>query len=1388
MEVKQNRKTIAPYYVGLDIGTDSVGFAATDTEYKLLRHGGNAIWGVRLFDEGQTAVERRGHRVARRRLARRKWRLHLLRELFDSAIAEKDMGFFARMDESFLQEEDKSGRTKYALFADKDFTDKDYHRLYPTVYHLRKELIENPEPHDVRLVYLALHHLIKSRGHFLEEIEGDERREFSDLWKELKDILWDCLQLEVSVTDVEELKAVLQNGKLGKKDRGTKLKKELLTFTEDEGDEREPKVLAKVKDKICAFLAGSKVKLSELFGISELEGSVELSMGEEEREKACADAQDFADFLRSAFAIYDALRLAEILSKYTYICEKKCDEYEKHRADVKMLKKYVREVLADDALYKRIFVQKILTGSKKDSPLPNYAAYSGYRNRGGDKEFFCKAEEFYTFLQKELGTEPKDPAYAEMFADIADGKFAPKLRTSANGIFPNGLYALELDAILKNAENYLPFLAERDENGLSVSDKIRTILSFRIPYYVGPLKDEKEHPHAWMKRREGEEKSAIYPWNFEKVVNTEDSAEGFITRMTAHCTYTGDAVLPRDSLLYSAYAVLNEINCITVGGKSISVAEKQAIYEELFEKSDRPVTKKKIKDFLVKRFGAKTEDEIGGVDDRIKSSLASYHKLRRYLPALGTELAEEVIRRIVLFGDDKKLLTRWLKENTPLSPEDVKEVSKLRFREWGRLSRAFLMEIDALASPETGEAKPLIHLLWETNETMMQVLCNRGLREAANAYRTEKHHAPESLRKTVEDLYVSPKIRRSIWQTLRILDEIVDVRRAAPKRIFIEMARDQNDNGKKGQRTVSRKDQLVELYKKCKMESDELYSMLQAEDPDRLRADKYYLYYAQFGRCMYSGEPIDIARLADNGVYDIDHIYPRSKIKDDSLANRVLVRAELNREKTDIYPIDEATRTRMYGYWKSLLEKGAISKKKFDRLVRYAPLTPEELADFVNRQLVETRQSSKAVAELLATFLPETEVVYSKAGHVSDFRHEFGFRKCRAVNDHHHAKDAYLNIVVGNFLRVRFTGEFWRAPRTYTVNPERMYLHDVPGAWVAEQKAEDGTVTVPGTIATVRRMMAKNNVLYTRQPRTVTGELYHATHSSAVEAAESMKQGTRIVPLKTALNGKVLPAEKYGGYNSLKIAYFALIEYKEKGKILRSLEGIVICDLQEYEKNPTAYAQKMWGADAHVIVPRILTDSLLEIDGLRRHLNSKTGDQLWVQHAYQFALDERKTEILSAIEKYVAKCDEAKKSNYLTGVEKEIQEQRYEELFAKWADVRKISAEDTVQTYEWLLDALQTRIYGRFFGEKAVALKEKIADFRAASIYRQCKIIMEILHFFTCKAQMPSANIIGITSTRSRISKKVSNCTTAYLIHQSVTGLFEYKTDLLHCEPMPLKK
>lgn len=56
------KKKFEDYYLGLDIGTSSIGWAVTDKKYNILKFNGKSMWGVRLFDETDTAQARRLHR------------------------------------------------------------------------------------------------------------------------------------------------------------------------------------------------------------------------------------------------------------------------------------------------------------------------------------------------------------------------------------------------------------------------------------------------------------------------------------------------------------------------------------------------------------------------------------------------------------------------------------------------------------------------------------------------------------------------------------------------------------------------------------------------------------------------------------------------------------------------------------------------------------------------------------------------------------------------------------------------------------------------------------------------------------------------------------------------------------------------------------------------------------------------------------------------------------------------------------------------------------------------------------------------------------------------------------------------------------------------------
>ena len=892
------------YLIGLDMGTSSVGWAVTDMEYHILKQKGKALWGIRLFDAAQTAAARRVFRTNRRRNERKKQRIQWLQQLFDAEIAKADPAFFQRLKESKFTEEEKQGvEGKYTLFSEETLTDQTYYETYPTIYHLRKALLEETGPFDVRLVYLALHHIIKNRGHFLLETNvSGERESFHQAFHTLQEYLQEQYELDLTLANAEAFAQHLKERK-----RSITAKKKILK--EDAG-------LTKadgMQNAIVDLLAGAKVKLAVLFQDDTLKnaepGSLSLDMEWDEEELAAVLGEKI-ELLLAIKAVYDWAILDDILNGQEYLSQAKVQSYEKHKQDLALLKQTVKTELPEQ--YAEVF-------HTEREKLDNYAAYSG------TGAYHCTYEAFRKYLNNLFKRSRGSQAVETILTELEQGTFLPKQRSKPNSVIPNQVHRKELVDILARAAAYLPFLTEKDQDGISVSQKILAIFDFRIPYYVGPLNPAS--PHAWVKRSD----APILPWTFEQVVNLEESAEGFITRMTAKCTYLKEDVLPKDSLLYSEFMVLNELNNLRINGKRVSPELKQQIYRDLFLQK-KTVKRKQLEDYLKRESILQRGDEISGIDGDFKASLRSYQDFAAILQKTGnTEMVEDLIRRIVLFGEDRKLLKSYVQRTygEVLSPEDIQYVCQKRYAGWGRLSQEFLTKLYHV-DDKTGEAISILEMMRRTNCNLMELLSSRyQYLDQIQKYNQEHYGATtQSVKEMVEASYAPPSIKRAILQTVAIVEELVKIMGHPPKRIFVEMARGEEEK----KRTVSRKATLEELYKSCKKEAPELLGQLEGCSDQMLRRDKLYLYYTQMGKCMYSGEPIDLERLDTD--YDIDHIYPQSKVKDDSLDNRVLVKRELNAAKADEYPIVAEIRDKMHPFWTYLKGRGLISSRKYDRLTR----------------------------------------------------------------------------------------------------------------------------------------------------------------------------------------------------------------------------------------------------------------------------------------------------------------------------------------------------------------------------------------------------------------------------------------------------------------------
>ncbi|MDR0514594.1 MAG: type II CRISPR RNA-guided endonuclease Cas9, partial [Coriobacteriaceae bacterium] len=1042
------------WYLGLDIGTSSVGWAVTDEQYNIPRLRGQRAWGVRLFEEAQTAADRRAHRIARRRYYRRAERLKYLRQIFAPYIDPIDPGFFDRMADSFFWAQDKRESTpqhlqRNSLFNDADYTDKDYYRDFPTIFHLRDYLVDTynshgglhpqsnpPQKLDARHYYLACHHIIKYRGHFL--FEGDieiDTAHAADKYGELYDrlqaeLLENCgfefgSLYETGGSDGEEeaqevpfdkvlLEMISTKGRLNDKKariRGIRIETDL--------DEDMREDAQKAAQLIAHYIIGAKVDFAT---IAECEGKAEIKLGESSTDDKLAElpdkiGQNWQGILEIGKSLYDIGVTRQIIAEHPSLSASFVDLYQRYHDDLD--------------LYNR------------SEPIDN------------EKQTHKLAEPRITL--DENGKEKQQTKIVK-----------PKLRGYYKGAVPMQLHLAELKKILGSLvddERY-QYLAiantafTDDPSNVPDIEKTIKLLTHRVPYYVGPLQKAQgdvgplpgkqahtERQKPWVERLPGQQHAKIYPWNFDEVVDKAASAENFIARMVGRCSYLADqACLPKDSVLFQRYMILNELNKLRLDGNPIDVPTKQAIFNELFM-ARTDIRLSTIKDWFAARGcpGEVAMADAAGTGGAINHKMTSYLKFKAVLGASAEGLLpqiEKAILAITVLPDDRDMLRERIKtifaaqlEAGSIGEDAIKKMSGFSFTKWGNFSERLLDGIKADVEGN-GASLTMIEALWQTNRNFMELASGAGpFAPVIEAYRAQ--NGVKSTEELIEGSYASVPVKRACRQAIKIVHELEGIMGCGPAKVFIEAPRSHEES----KRTDDRKKQLDRIYNGIKDDVKNYLATrqeLEGYDNQELKPKAVYLYFLQNGRCAYSGDPLDIGALTE--TCDIDHIVPQAMIKDDSFDNLALVKKELNRAKSDTYPfntVEGIDFARMLPIWRSWHKNGLISGKKLHSLSR-TMLSMDEIAGFINRQLVETSQTTKMVMDILKLVMPDTEVIYQKAETVAEFKREWAsyegttvngrfvptydeegnkkiiklikpqFIKVRDMNDLHHAKDAYL--------------------------------------------------------------------------------------------------------------------------------------------------------------------------------------------------------------------------------------------------------------------------------------------------------------------------------------------------------------------------------------------
>ena len=1361
-----------PYSIGLDIGTNTVGFAVITDDYKVpskkMKVLGNTdkrfikknLIGALLFDEGTTAEARRLKRTARRRYTRRKNRLRYLQEIFFEEMSKLDSSFFHRLDDSFLIPEDKRA-SKYPIFATLG-EEKEYHKQFPTIYHLRKYLADSKEKADLRLIYLALAHMIKYRGHFLYEDTFDiKNNDIQKIFNEFISI-YDNTFEESSLSGQNAQVEAIFTDKISK---SAKRERVLKLFP----DEKSTGLFS----EFLKLIVGNQADFKKHFNLEE-KTSLQFSKDtyDEDLENLLGQiGDDFADLFVVAKKLYDAILLSGILtvtdpSTKAPLSASMIERYENHQKDLAALKQFIKNNLPEK------FVE-IFSDQSKDG-------YAGYIDGKTTQEAFYKY--IKNLLSKFEG--------ADYFLEkIEREDFLRKQRTFDNGSIPHQIHLQEMNAILRRQGEHYPFLKENRE-------KIKKILTFRIPYYVGPLASGNSD-FAWLTRNSDQ---AIRPWNFEEIVDKASSAEDFINKMTNYDLYLPEEkVLPKHSLLYETFAVYNELTKVKFIAEGLrdyqffDSGQKKQIVNQLF-KEKRKVTEKDIIHYLHNVDGY-DGIELKGIEKQFNASLSTYHDLLKIIKdkefmddAKNEAILENIVHTLTIFEDREMIKQRLAQYDSLFDEKVIKALTRRHYTGWGKLSAKL---INGICDKQTGNTI-LDYLIddGKINRNFMQLINDDGLSFKEIIQKAQVFGKTDDVKQVVQELPGSPAIKKGILQSIKIVDELVKVMGHAPESIVIEMARE-NQTTARGKKNSQQRYKRIE--DSLKILASGLDSNILKENPTdniKLQNDRLFLYYLQNGKDMYTGEALDINQLSS---YDIDHIIPQAFIKNDSLDNRVLTSSKDNRGKSDNVPSIEVVQKRK-AFWQQLLDSKLISERKFNNLTKAerGGLDERDKVGFIKRQLVETRQITKHVAQILdARFNTEVneknqkirtvKIITLKSNLVSNFRKEFRLYKVREINDYHHAHDAYLNAVVAKAILKKYPklepefvyGDYQKHdlkryisrskdPKEIEKATEKYFFYsNLLNFFKEEVHYADGTIVKRENIeyskdtgeiawnkekdfAIVKKVLSLPQVNIVKKREVQTGGF-------SKESILPKGNSDKLIPRKT--KDILWDTTKYGGFDSPVIAYsILLIADIEKGKAkklktVKTLVGITIMEKAAFEKNPITFLENKGYHNVRkeniLCLPKY---SLFELENGRRRLLASAKE---LQKGNEIVLPVYLTTLLYH-SKNVHKLDEPGHLEY-------IQKHRNE-----FKDLLNLISEFSQKHV--LADANLEKI------------KNLYADNEQADIEILVNSFINLLTFTALGA--PAAfKFFGKDVDRKRYTT-VSEILNATLIHQSITGLYETRIDL----------
>ncbi len=258
-----------------------------------------------------------------------------------------------------------------------------------------------------------------------------------------------------------------------------------------------------------------------------------------------------------------------------------------------------------------------------------------------------------------------------------------------------------------------------------------------------------------------------------------------------------------------------------------------------------------------------------------------------------------------------------------------------------------------------------------------------------------------------------PRIYRPVLEVAKQVRALVRDIGVLPGRIHVEVAKDLG-------LTPDQRAAAEESYRKTaearRTARNTVLDFLGTVEVNDALVDRYMLWQEQGGRCVYTGEPINVRQLLDGGQVQVDHIQPLSRSNDHSRHNTVVCLARANQAKGNLTPYE--WRGSDIDWWRGFAGRiGWMPLAPRKRRLLLSKAFAEREGSVLNRNLNDTGYTARCVLTLLRGLYTESEGyrrVAARPGQLTAIlRRAWGLTKERG-DVRSHALDALVVAVAGD--------------------------------------------------------------------------------------------------------------------------------------------------------------------------------------------------------------------------------------------------------------------------------------------------------------------------------------------------------------------------------------